>query len=110
MPSFFYKSFEERVNAAIDAKDAKLVQVLLGSKYCQLWQYWLVHCIIVSKGLNMERITQAKLFLSIIKKQGEILQEQKELLEERKKFLQDNDKENIQDSSRANQIKKSRIF
>lgn len=110
--SFFerYTSFEDRVNAAIDAGDAKLVQVFLGPKYCQLWQYWLVHGIIASKALKMERITHSRLFLDIIEKQEKVLQEQKELLEERKKYLVGNDTENIQASSQASNIKKSRNF
>ncbi|WP_333023727.1 hypothetical protein [Wolbachia endosymbiont of Pentidionis agamae] len=117
MPSFFtkYNSFEKRVNAAIDAGDPKLVQVLLGPKYCQLWQYWLVHGIIASKALKMERVTQAKLFLSIVDKQGEVLQEQKKLLEEQKKFLENRNKERENQVSgqvpnQAEQIKKSRNF
>ncbi|WP_253299919.1 hypothetical protein [Wolbachia endosymbiont of Chironomus riparius] len=112
MPSFFdkYTSFESRVNAAIDEGDAKLVQVLLGPKYCQLWQYWLVHGIIASKALNMERITHARLFLSIIDKQEKILEEQKKLLEERKEFLKNSNKENTKISDSESEIKKSRHF
>lgn len=108
--NFLDNPHEEQVNAAIDADNAELVQVLLGPKYCQLWQYWLVHGIIVSKALNMERITNARLFLSIINKQEKGLEEQKKLLEERKKFLESSDKENVKNSSQENQLKKSRHF
>lgn len=39
MPSFFtrYQLFESRLEAAVDAGDVKLIQILLGPKYCQLW-------------------------------------------------------------------------
>lgn len=107
--SFFesYTSFKDRVNAAIDAGDAQLVQVFLGPKYCQLWQYWLVHGIIVSKALKVERITQSRLSLKIIEKQADVLKKQQDLLEERKKYLESNNRDNVQ---AANNIKKSRDF
>ncbi|WP_265045240.1 MULTISPECIES: hypothetical protein [unclassified Wolbachia] len=114
MPGFFekYKSFEEQVNAAIDADDAELVQVLLGPKYCQLWQYWLVHGIVTSKVLNMERIVNSKLFLSIIGKQVRVLEGQKDLLEKQQKLLESKDEQNTQGLNQGGnqQIKKSRHF
>ncbi|GFR03880.1 uncharacterized protein TNCT_490791 [Trichonephila clavata] len=114
MLSFFekYKSFEEQVNAAIDANDAELVQILLGPKYCQLWQYWLVHGIVTSKVLNMERIVNSKLFLSISDKQVKVLKNQKDSLERQQKLLESKDEQNTQGLNQEDnqQIKKSRHF
>lgn len=109
MLSFFNQPFEGQVYTAIYNNDAKLVQVLLGPKYCQLWQYWLVHGKISFKALNMERITHSKLFLSIVDKQTGILDKQKKLLEERRDFLRNRDanREDVQVPNQE-QIKESR--
>ena len=45
-PSFFKQSLEDQIQFAIDTNDHKLLQILLGSKYCQLWQYWFAHAVI----------------------------------------------------------------
>lgn len=37
MPNFFDKQFSEQVKEAIDRNDSKLLQILLSTKYCQLW-------------------------------------------------------------------------
>ncbi|WCR53304.1 MAG: hypothetical protein PG981_000326 [Wolbachia endosymbiont of Ctenocephalides orientis wCori] len=73
MPNFFTKSFEEQIKTAIDNNDPKLVQVLLGPKYCQLWQYWQAHSMISYIMLFTERRIQCTLPLKMIEKQNEIL-------------------------------------
>ncbi|WP_333024082.1 hypothetical protein, partial [Wolbachia endosymbiont of Pentidionis agamae] len=71
----------------MDAGDAKLVQILLGPKYCQLWQYWAIHAMISYNMLAIERTANCKLPLSIITQQKKLLEEQKELLDKQGKFL-----------------------
>ncbi|APR98062.1 hypothetical protein [Wolbachia endosymbiont of Folsomia candida] len=90
MEDFFssYSTFETRVEAAMDAGDVKLVQILWGSKYCQLWQYWAAHAMISYNMLGVERSAGCNLFLRIIKKQLNALNEQKALLNKQENFLE----------------------
>ena len=69
---------------AIEAHDPKLVQMLLGSKFCQLWQHWFAHLIISYQMLSVEADTNCDLFLEIIQGQKQILAQSLQLLEPRK--------------------------
>ncbi len=87
MPSFFDNPVKKQLELAIDEDDHKLVQILLGSEFCQLWQYWLAHAMISYNMLAIERDTQCNLPLKIIERQREVLEGSLELLRSRKRAL-----------------------
>lgn len=58
----------ERIKAigtAIDYCDPKLVQLLLGAKYCMLWQYWLVRAMFNYDMLFLSKMAKCDLPLSV---------------------------------------------
>ncbi|HCE59693.1 MAG TPA: hypothetical protein DEQ74_02575, partial [Wolbachia sp.] len=65
------------IDAAIDECDPKLVQLLLGAKYCMLWQYWLVRAIFNFDMLFLSKMTKCELSLDIANKQLEYLSDKK---------------------------------
>ncbi|WP_265027457.1 MULTISPECIES: hypothetical protein [unclassified Wolbachia] len=87
MPSFFDNPVKKQLELAIYKDDHKLVQILLGSEFCQLWQYWLAHAMISYNMLAIERDTQCNLPLKIIERQREVLEGSLELLRSRKQEL-----------------------
>ena len=64
-PRSFSRSFEDQVECALDGNDSQLVQLLLGSKYCQLWQHWLAHATLADHFLAIKQDVD-DLFLDII--------------------------------------------
>ncbi|VVC46400.1 DnaJ domain [Cinara cedri] len=61
------------IDVAIDECDPKLVQLLLGAKYCMLWQYWLIRAIFNFDMLFLSKMTKCELPLDIANKQLEYL-------------------------------------
>ncbi|WP_341808120.1 hypothetical protein [Wolbachia endosymbiont (group E) of Neria commutata] len=73
MVSFFDQPVKQQIEAAIDNNDPKLVQVLLGPKYCQLWQYWLIPALFNYDMLSMSKMTKCELPLAIANEQVKYL-------------------------------------
>ncbi|VVC46401.1 Hypothetical protein CINCED_3A024294 [Cinara cedri] len=67
------------IEAAIDECDPKLVQLLLGAKYCMLWQYWLVRAIFNFDMLFLSKMTKCELPLDIANKQLKYLSDKKHI-------------------------------
>ncbi|GFQ85684.1 uncharacterized protein TNCT_263491 [Trichonephila clavata] len=57
------------IKIAIDYCDPKLVQLLLGARYCQLWQYWLVRAIFNYDMLSLSKMAKCELPLAIANEQ-----------------------------------------
>lgn len=98
MLSFFdkYKSFASRINAAMDAGDYKLLQILLGPKYCQLWQYWAAHSVISYNMLSIVKAGDCNLSIKVATKQQKLLEEQKKLLNQKRELLRSGRKEEVE--------------
>ncbi|WP_174516809.1 cell envelope integrity protein TolA [Wolbachia endosymbiont of Cardiocondyla obscurior] len=73
MPSFFDKQFSEQVKEAIDRNDPKLLQILLSTKYCQLWEDWLTHSILSYKIIGITQTLKYQLPINIIAAQKQVL-------------------------------------
>lgn len=54
-------SIETQVKKAIDYCDPKLVQIILGPRSFQLWQYWIIRAIFNYDMLSMSKMAKCKL-------------------------------------------------
>ena len=86
--SFFNMPFKHQLMLAIDNEDPKLVQLILGSKFCQLWQYWFAHAIIVYQMLTVEKTIECELPIEIVQQQKDLLNTALQFLRARKKDLE----------------------
>ncbi|WP_353288909.1 hypothetical protein [Wolbachia endosymbiont (group A) of Pogonocherus hispidulus] len=96
------EEFENKIINAIDEHDARLVQILLGSRYCQLWQYWLIRAIFNYDMLSVSRIVECEFPLAITEKQLRAL--------EGKSNIDYNELQNIQEQEKKEYDEKARTF
>ncbi|GFR03875.1 uncharacterized protein TNCT_490751 [Trichonephila clavata] len=96
------KKFEDKVMEAIDKHDARLVQILLGPRYCQLWQYWLIRAIFNHDILSVSRMTECEFPLAVTEKQLKAL--------EGKSNIDYNEFRNIQEQEKKEYNEKVRVF
>ncbi|VVC35059.1 Hypothetical protein CINCED_3A009695, partial [Cinara cedri] len=80
----------------MDAGDYKLLQILLGPKYCQLWQYWAAHSVISYNMLSIVKAGDCNLSIKVATKQQKLLEEQKKLLNQKRELLRSGRKEEVE--------------
>ncbi|WP_264686957.1 hypothetical protein [Wolbachia endosymbiont (group B) of Rhopobota naevana] len=90
------------IGTAIDYCDPKLVQLLLGAKYCMLWQYWLVRAMFNYDMLSLSKMAKCDLPLSIANEQLKCLSE--------KKSVDVEELNNIQESKKREYYRKAEEF
>ncbi|APR98055.1 hypothetical protein [Wolbachia endosymbiont of Folsomia candida] len=115
MANFLGQSVNRQIKVAIDNSDPKLVQILLGPKYCQLWQYWLIRALFNYDMLSMSQMTKCELSLAIANEQVKYLNEKKRINIEELSNIQRDKKmecltkvENFYGSGRLLQIRSSK--